>query len=68
MLDKRAIRGKVKIYMQAKLINDKDVIINESATWTEGELAFFKVMLRQGGEFKVGGKKFKIITELKFTE
>ena len=66
MLDKRSIRGKVQIFMEGKLINDKDTIINESLTWKEGELNLFKTMLRQGGKFKIGGRRFHIITEMKF--
>tara|TARA_B100001094_G_C17612124_1_gene521741 strand:- start:133 stop:339 length:207 start_codon:yes stop_codon:yes gene_type:complete len=68
MLDKRAIRGKVQIYIEGKLVNDKMIIINESLTWQEHEENLFRKMLKQGGKFKIGGRRYQIITELKFIE
>ena len=42
MLSKQSIRGTVKIYMNKELIKDKETIINESQSWTEQEVIFFK--------------------------
>tara|TARA_R110000744_G_scaffold47460_1_gene104486 strand:+ start:1104 stop:1316 length:213 start_codon:yes stop_codon:yes gene_type:complete len=61
MLSKQSIRGTVKVHMDGKLIKDKEVLINESQSWTEVEVAFFKKMLKQGGKFSVGGRKYFII-------
>lgn len=60
MLSKQSIRGTVKIYMNRELIKDKETIINESQSWTEQEVIFFKKMLRQGGKFSIGGRKYSI--------
>lgn len=61
MLSKQSIRGKTKIFMNKELITDKEVIIKESESWTEPEVNFFKKMIRQGGNFSIGGRKFFII-------
>tara|TARA_B100000780_G_C20859929_1_gene341843 strand:+ start:166 stop:378 length:213 start_codon:yes stop_codon:yes gene_type:complete len=61
MLSKQSIRGTVKIHMNGELIKDKEVLINESESWTEDETVFFKKMIRQGGKFSVGGRKYFII-------
>ena len=42
MLNKQSIRGKVLIFMNNMLINDKEVIINESKNWNEAQEMFFK--------------------------
>ena len=42
MLSKQSIRGKTKIFMNKKLITDKEVIIKESESWTEPQVNFFK--------------------------
>ena len=62
-LSKQSIRGNVKIHMNGKLIDDKDTLIKESKTWTDKEILFFKKMLKQGGQFLVGGRKFFIIPQ-----
>ena len=62
-LSKQSIRGNIKIHMNGKLIDNKDVLINESETWTDKEIIFFKKMLKQGGKFSVGGRKFFVIPE-----
>ena len=61
MLSKQSIRGTVKIYMNKELIKDKETIINESQSWTEPEVILFKKMLKQGGKFALGGRKYHII-------
>ena len=61
MLSKQSIRGTVKIHMNGELIKDKEVLINESESWTEDETVFFKKMIRQGGNFSVGGRKYFIV-------
>ena len=62
-LSKQSIRGNIKIHMNGKLINSKDTIIKESETWTDKEIIFFKKMLKQGGIFSVGGRKFFVIPQ-----
>ncbi len=59
-LSKQSIRGNVKIIMNNTLIEDKDILIKESETWTDKEIILFKKMLKQGGTFSVGGRKFFI--------
>ena len=61
MLSKQSIRGKTKIFMNKKLITDKEVIIKESKSWTEPQVNFFKKMIKQGGNFAIGGRKYFII-------
>jgi hypothetical protein len=61
MLSKQSIRGKTKIFMNKKLITDKEVIIKESESWTEPQVNFFKKMIKQGGNFAIGGRKYFII-------
>ena len=61
MLSKQSIRGKTQIFMNKKLITDKEVIIKESESWSESEVNFFKKMIRQGGTFAISGRKYFII-------
>lgn len=61
MLSKQSIRGKTKVYMNTELITDKEVLINESESWTEEQVEFFKKMLKQGGKFGLEGRKYFII-------
>ena len=61
MLSKQSIRGTTKIHINGELITDKEVLIAESESWTEKEESFFKKMIRQGGKFNVGGRKYFII-------
>ena len=65
MLAKQSIRGKVQIYMDTLLIEDKEVIIKESENWNESQEILFKKMLQQGGNFSIGDHKFRIITPIK---
>jgi hypothetical protein len=39
----------------------KEEIIALSENWTEQQENFFRKMLKQGGEFKVGGVKYKVV-------
>ena len=36
------------------------------ATWKEHETNLFKKMLKQGGNFKIGGRRYSIKTEIKY--
>ena len=60
-LSKQSIRGNVSINMNGTIIDDKDVLIKESQTWTDKDIIFFKKMLKQGGKFSIGGRKFFVI-------
>jgi hypothetical protein len=59
MLTKQAIRKGVKIEHNNKVLT-KDEVISLSENWTEKQENFFRKMLRQGGNFNIGGKKFYI--------
>jgi|TARA_B100001778_G_C18504367_1_gene591174 hypothetical protein len=68
ILSKQSIRKNVKIYINQtqgkqdyKLVKNKETVIKESHSWTEQELNFFKKMLKQGGKFSVGGRRYHII-------
>jgi hypothetical protein len=61
MLSKQSIREKTKVFMGTELITDKEVLIRESESWTEEQVEFFKKMLKQGGKFGLGGRKYFII-------
>tara|TARA_R110001592_G_scaffold165443_2_gene399855 strand:- start:272 stop:484 length:213 start_codon:yes stop_codon:yes gene_type:complete len=61
MLSKQSIRGTTKVFMNKELITDKEILIKESESWTESQLNFFKKMIRQGGNFSIGGRKYFII-------
>ena len=39
---------------------DKQTIIELSESWTEQQVNFFKKMLKQGGEFRIQGRRFNI--------
>ena len=65
MLSKQTIRGKVQIYMNNVLINNKEVIIEESKNWTELQESLFRKMLQQGGNFSIGDHKYYIIPPVK---
>ena len=49
------------VHMYGKPNNMKEVLIKESESWTDHQLEFFKKMLKQGGNFAIGGRKFFII-------
>ena len=65
MLNKQSIRGKVQIFMDQVLINDKEVIIKESENWTELQESLFRKMLQQGGSFSIENRKYRIIAPIK---
>ena len=65
MLSKQSIRSKVQIFMDQVLIEDKEVIINESEGWNELQESLFRKMLQQGGNFSIEGCKYRIITPIK---
>jgi|TARA_B110000285_G_scaffold87521_1_gene100380 hypothetical protein len=65
MLNKQSIRGKVQIFMNQVLVEDKEVIIKESESWTELQESLFRKMLQQGGNFSIEGCKYRIITPIK---
>lgn len=58
-LKPQSIRSGVTILLEKKPV-DKQTIIELSETWSEAQENFFKKMLKQGGEFKIKGKKFNI--------
>ena len=68
MLAKQSIRGKVQIYMDTLLIEDKEIIIKESENWNESQEILFKKMLQQGGNFSIEGRKFRIIPPIKIID
>ena len=51
--------------MNQVLIEDKEVIIKESESWTELQESLFRKMLQQGGNFSIDGCKYRIITPVK---
>jgi len=65
MLNKQTIRGKVQIFKNQVLIEDKEEIIEESESWTELQESLFRKMLQQGGNFSIDGCKYRIITPVK---
>ncbi len=65
MLNKQSIRGKVQIFMDQLLIDNKEVIIKESENWTELQESLFRKMLQQGGNFSIGDHKYRIIPPVK---
>ncbi len=65
MLSKQSIRGKVQIFMDQVLIEDKEVIIKESENWTELQESLFRKMLQQGGNFSIENRKYRIIPPVK---
>ena len=62
MLSKQSIRGNVQILIEQKKAT-KDQLIEMSKNWSENEEILFRKMLKQGGKFKIQGKKFQVIPE-----
>ena len=58
-LKKQSIRKNQHI-SSAGIYLHKDEMILRSESWTDSQTNFFKKMLRQGGEFKVAGVKYKV--------
>lgn len=59
-LKPQSIRKGMTILLEGHPI-EKQEVIKLSESWSEVQINFFKKMLKQGGEFKVQGKKFKTI-------
>lgn len=62
MLSKQSIRGNVQVFIDNELAT-KDQLINLSKFWSDNEEILFRKMLKQGGKFKIQGKKFQVIPE-----
>jgi len=60
MITKQALRNNVTVYCDGDKLN-KDQILEIGANWSEKEEGLFRKMLKQGGIFKMGGKKWNII-------
>jgi len=58
-LKPQSIRNGVEILLEGKETT-KAEIIALSEEWSETQTNFFKKMLKQGGEFKVKGRKFRV--------
>ena len=58
-LKKQSIRKGMHITINGLPV-EKDELIQLSESWTESQENFFRKMLKQGGEFKIQGKQFKI--------
>lgn len=61
-LSKQSIRSNMNISVDGEILS-KDELISISEEWSETQENFFKKMLKQGGHFKLQGKKY--IVELK---
>ena len=60
-LKRQSIRANQTIYLGiSKEPLHKDEVIKLSEEWSETQEKFFKKMLKQGGEFKVKGNKFRV--------
>jgi len=59
MISKQSIRNGVTVYCDGKKLT-KDQLINITLNWSEKETSLLKKMLKQGGTFKIKGKKFVI--------
>ena len=59
-LKKQTIRRNQHLTSEGRDI-PKDEIIALSESWTEQQVIFFKKMLKQGGDFKVGGVKYRVV-------
>jgi len=58
-LSKQTIRKNMHIIVDGKVI-PKDDLITLSEEWSEVQENFFRKMLKQGGHFKLKGRKFII--------
>lgn len=66
-LKPQSIRKGMQIWVNGKPIEKQDLIAL-SEDWTEVQENFFKKMLKQGGEFKVQGNKFRTIPASKILD
>ena len=63
-LKKQSIRANQTIYLgSSKEPLLKEEVIKLSEEWNETQEKFFKKMLKQGGEFRVNGDKFRVTVE-----
>ena len=58
-LKKQSIRQGVHVLINGKLAT-KEELITLSESWTEKKEIFFRIMLQQGGNFRMDGENFKI--------
>jgi len=65
-LKPQSIRKGVTILLEGKEV-EKQTLIDLSESWNESQENFFKKMLKQGGEFKIQGRKFNIFPASKIT-
>ena len=66
-LKKQSIRKGMNIVLDGRLV-EKDELIQLSESWTESQENFFRKMLKQGGEFRIQGKKFNITLQDKILD
>lgn len=66
-LKPQSIRKGMVILLENNPIEKQD-LIKLSKDWSEPQINFFKKMLKQGGEFKVKGNKFKTIPASKILD
>jgi hypothetical protein len=59
MISKQSIRNGVTVYCDGNKLT-KDELINLTLNWSEKETSLLKKMLKQGGTFRIKGKKFVI--------
>ena len=59
-LKKQSIRKNMHITENGQPVS-KEVLINRSEDWNEIQENLFRKMLKQGGNFAIGGRKFFII-------
>ena len=59
MLSKQSIRGKVQLFLDGKPLS-KEEAVALSESWSEREEMLFRKMLKQGGHFKLKGRKFVV--------
>mgnify|MGYP003647862491 FL=1 len=58
-LKKQTIRSNQTITENGEILS-KEELITRSEGWNEVQENFFKKMLKQGGEFKVAGVKYRV--------
>lgn len=66
-LKPQSIRKGMVVLLENKPIEKQD-LIKLSESWSESQINFFKKMLKQGGEFKVQGNKFRTIPASKILD
>lgn len=66
-LKPQSIRKGMVILLENNPIEKQD-LIKLSEGWSEPQINFFKKMLKQGGEFKIQGNRFKTIPAAKILD